>query len=207
MTARSWYRKAAFIWVDMERGLYDWEAAGKSFVPRRRDGSFRVVISQVMADCGIAASYGDNKWHESEEFQQLLAEERLRRDSGISDAVAVIEQSTGPLLVTREAMHDHVREIFLRQPDAEDPLALSPDQYQKGALAWTRYIDEQLGRSSSQKEHALDTILAGMHAERRITSEMMQSAVGLLREYRAEQDRRLSESGLLYEGEDDDGED
>ena len=64
-----WYNKAAFVWVDMERGVYDW---GERTPPRNRDGSPRVVIRQVLIECGRSPGYGKHDWHRSDEFQELL---------------------------------------------------------------------------------------------------------------------------------------
>ena len=54
---RDWFQKAVLIWVDMERGLYEW---GKK-PPKNKDGSYRVVKSQILKDCGISRDYHDQK--------------------------------------------------------------------------------------------------------------------------------------------------
>src|SRR5512137_3519 len=122
---RSWFPKAAILWVDMERGLYKFPD-GKQ--PRNGDGTYRVVKKQILADCGITQDYGQagTKIWGNPQFLALVEKERSRRDIGIADAVAELEQVTGPLTVMGESIITKVAEIFSREPDKEDPTALSP---------------------------------------------------------------------------------
>jgi hypothetical protein len=173
-------------------------------VPRHRDGTFRVVKSQILIDCGQNPQYSNqNKllW-KNPEFLALLDAENRRRDCAIVEVVKdAIETVSGPMLELRVKMHENVQAVFLREPDSEDPLALSPDQYQKGALAWSRYIDELTGRTLSQAEQTTESVVGMMLQERKITNTMAEKFVDLLDDYRKQQDRQMEHAGLVIDGE------
>jgi hypothetical protein len=193
---RSWFPKAAMLWVDMERGLYDW---GTMKPPRNADGSYRVVRARILKDCGLTVHYRDARpriWR-NPAFLTLLEKERARRDHGIADMVEEIEKLSGPLLELREKMHEEVAEVFRRSPDAEDPLALSPRDYVAQALAWSHYLDELVGRTKSQEQQGIEAVIGALATNNQVTSSMVDQALELVKEHRLLQDRRLEHAGVI----------
>jgi hypothetical protein len=193
--AEKWWKQAAVLWIDMERGVYPWE--GKP--PRHKDGSFRVIRTRILKDVGRAPQLADvarRVWNNST-FLGMLDAERRRRDCGINELVTQMEQVTGPLHETRQKVIENVKDIFARQPDAEDPLALSPQQYVKEGREWIRYIDEIEGRFEGQKAETIETILLQQSQTNRINADMMNSALELLKDHRRQQDDRFAMMGVL----------
>lgn len=188
--SRSWLPKAAMLWVDMERGLYRWE--GKQ--PRNGDGSYRVVKQQILKDCGITESYGQagQKIWNNKVFLDLVEKERRRRDIGIADAVAELEEVTGPLTQMGESIIAKVADIFAREPDKEDPTALSPAEYVRLGREWFHEALEVEGKVSSEKQKGIETVLAQLYKGQQVTETMMQGALQLVKEYRELQDRKLA---------------
>ena len=194
---KKWFPKAAFIYVDMERGLYQWP--GKA--PTHKDGRPRVVKKQILIDCGLQPTYPRQTtevWG-SPDFNRLLDEERARRDHGVVDLIEKVEEVTGPLIDFRTTMQENVISVFERRPDSEDPEALSPDQYQKGALAWSKYIDELTGRTNSQQEQGIQAIVTQMYADRQVTSGMVSVIPELMRKFMEHQDREMRRAGMLVD--------
>ena len=193
--AEKWWKQAAVLWIDMERGVYPWE--GKP--PHNKDGSFRVIRTRILKDVGRAPQLADvarRVWN-NPVFLDMLAAERRRRDCGINELVTQMEQVTGPLHETRQKVIENVKDIFARQPDAEDPLALSPSQYVKEGREWIRYIDEIEGRFEGQKAETIETILLQQSQTNRINADMMNSALELLKDHRRQQDDRFAMMGVL----------
>lgn len=193
---RSWFPKAAMLWCDMERGLYDWGAKNP---PKNGDGSYRVVKAQIFKDCGITIHYSDARrriWR-SPAFLKLLDMERARRDHGIEDVVEQIEAVSGPLMELRTKMHEKVAAVFERTPDADDPLTLSPHEYVSQALGWSRYIDELVGRTKSQERQGIEAVISALAKNEQVTSRMTDQALALVREYRKMQDAKLAHAGFI----------
>lgn len=193
---RDWWTKAAQIWVDQERGLYDW---GEKKRPLDGDGKPRVVKSQILIDCGMDPSQRDASkriWRNTE-FLKLLDKERRRRDVAIVDVVHEIEAVAGPLIQLRTKMQEHVQNVFLREPDDEDPLALSPHQYVTDGLAWCKYIDELTGRTKSQSEVAIQNVVGELVEQNKITAGIASEALGLIDKYRSQQDKQLANAGFI----------
>lgn len=193
---RSWLPKAAMLWVDMDRGLYEW---GTRKAPRNGDGSYRVVRAQVLKDCGITVHYRDARppiWA-NPAFLALREKERALCDHGIAEVVEQIERVSGPLLELREKMHEEVAAVFRRAPDAEDLQALSPRDYVAQALAWSRYLDELVGRTKSQEQQGIAAVIGALTRNNQVTSDMVDQALELVKEHRLLQDRRLEHAGVI----------
>jgi len=193
---RSWFPKAAMLWVDMERGLYDW---GTKKPPRTGDGTYRVVRARILKDCGITVHYRDARpriWR-NPAFLTLLEKERARRDHGIADMVEELEKVSGPLVELREKMHEEVAAVFRRTPDADNPWSLSPRDYVAQALSWSRYLDELVGRTKSQEEQGIAALVGALAKNEQITSNMVDQALELVKEHRLLQDRRLEHAGVI----------
>lgn len=183
------------LYVDMERGLYEWQGTP----PRNGDGSPRVVKRQILLDCDISPKYPQqNKYiWEHPDFVSLVEMERRRRDTGIAEVVKEIEATSGPLIDFQKTIHQNVRDIFERPPDSEDPEALSPKDYVAQGLAWSRYLDEASGRTKSQEEQAIQSVLAHLSQNEQITHSMVSQALELVDEYRKSQDRQLAHAGFI----------
>ena len=195
-TDREWFPKAVSIWVDMERGIYDW---GERKTPRKMDGSFRVVHSRILKDLGMAQNYGDqhNRIWQNPYFLEDLTAERRRRDYGLEKVIGDLEAKTGPLRGTREKVITTVKDIFERTPDSDDPMALTPSQYVKEGREWIRYIDEVEGRFEGEKEATIESILAQQAGTNRITAQMMNTAMELLSKHRDESEKKLRSMGVI----------
>ena len=194
---RPWLPRAAVIYVDMERGLYPWDKQ-----PFNGDGSYRVVRTQILTDCGVKSSYsGANKliWS-SEEFQRLLEQERLRRDSGIVDVVEKLEAVVGPVTKMGEAILKEVQAIFDRPADSEDPTALSPAQYVSEARQWYKLGLEVEGKLDSTKQQGVADVISKLYQGNQITQQMLDSALELVREHRDLEDRKMRERGVIDVG-------
>ena len=111
-----------------------------------------------------------------------------------------MEAQGGPLRETRQKVIEHVKRIFARTPDSEDPMALTPQQYVKEGREWIRYIDEVEGRFEGDKEDSIESIMAMQAGTNRITAEMMNTAMELLKGHRDESEKRLRQMGII-EGE------
>jgi|SRR5665647_804567 len=197
---RSWFPKAAMLWCDMERGLYDW---GTKKSPRNKDGSYRVVKAQILKDCDITTEYRDARgriW-QNPTFLSLVTQENRRRDLGITDMVEEMEKVTGPLIELRTKMQENVANVFQIAPDADDPLALSPKDYVSQALGWSRYIDELTGRGESQKQQGIEAVMGALVQNSQITGNMVDQALELVKEHRKLQDAKLAHAGMLIDGE------
>jgi hypothetical protein len=195
-TDREWFARAASIYVDMERGIYDW---GERKQPRHKDGSYRVLKGRILKDLGLAENYGlasERIWA-NPYFLEDLEAERRRRDFGLEKVVRELEVKTGPLRETRDKVITTVRDIFERTPDSEDPLALTPAQYVKEGREWIRYIDEVEGRFEGEKEATIESILAQQAGTNRITAQMMNTAMELLRSHRDDSERKLRSMGVI----------
>lgn len=193
--ARDWLPKAAQIWADMERGLYDWP--GKQ--PKNADGSPRVVKKQILRDCGQRGDYRDQNrlvWKHPD-FLHALELENRRRDCAIDNVITEIEKVSGPLVELRTKMQANVQKVFERPPDAEDPEALSPKDYVSQALGWSRYIDELTGRTKSQEEQAIQSVVSSLVQRDKITADMMGDALSLIDKYRQQQDKQLQHAGFI----------
>jgi hypothetical protein len=189
---RSWLPKAAMLWVDMERGLYDW---GDEKPPRNGDGSPRVLRSRILSDCGLDPEYSNASsriWN-TPQFEELLQQERSRRDIGISNAVAEIEAVAGPISQMGEEILRKARTIFETDPDADDSQALSPAQYLAEGRQWIRLGLEVEGKLESQRHQTIEEVLAKMTANNQISSKVVEGALQLVAEYRELQDLRLGE--------------
>lgn len=189
-TDRPWFPRAAMLWADQQRGIYPWPKPKKP----KADGTYPVVKSQILKDLGITTDYHNQRqriW-ENPFFLKALEVENRRRDLGIEKVTKEIEKVVGPLHETRSKVIDNVKKVFEREPDEEDPLALSPQQYVKEGREWIRYIDETEGRTESEKEQTIDHIMSDMARTNRVNAEMIGEAMGLLTSHRREQDERLS---------------
>ena len=183
-----WFKSAAIVQVDMERGLYDW---GRK-APRNPDGTYRVVRKQILREVGVSPEAHDARkriW-ENPSYEKLVRQERSRRDIGIRDMMAEVEKAVGPLHETRLIIEKHLKDIFERGPDSEDPDCLSPKDYVHESLALIRYIDETEGRFESVKVQGLETVLAAVGAN--VSQNMTDQALQLVKEYRALQDAKLA---------------
>ena len=184
----------------MERGLYEWPGR----TPKHNDGSYRVIKSQILKDCGQNPQYSNqNKllW-KNPEFLALLDAENKRRDCAIVGSIKeTIEAVSGPLLDVQQHIHKHVLEVFMRPPDAEDPLALSPDQYVARGILWDKHLNELTGKVKSQEEQAIQSVVSSLVQRDKITADMMGDALGLIDKYRDQQDRQMQHAGLVIDGE------
>lgn len=191
---RPWLPKAATLWVDMERGIYRWE--GKA--PRNGDGSYRIVKKQILRDCGITVGYGQagSRIWNSPDFLELLDKERRRRDLGMSivlaDVAGELEQVKGPLTVMGDEIIAKVAAIFAREPDSEDPQALSPAQYVKLGREWFHEALEVEGKISSEKQKGIEAVMMQLYKGQQVTESMLSTAMELVHEYRELQDRTLA---------------
>ena len=195
---RAWLPAAAAIWVDMERGLYPWP----NKPPKHGDGSSRVVRKQILKDLGLSPDYRAQRrriW-EHPAFLRCLQSENRRRDLGLAGLVTQMEARSGPLRDTRQRVIEQVKGIFARTPDAEDPMALTPAQYVKEGREWIRYIDEVEGRFESENEDSIEAIMAMQAGTNRITAQMMNTAMELLRSHRDDAEKKLRSLGVI-EGE------
>jgi hypothetical protein len=179
------------LYVDMERGLYKFPD-GKQ--PRHRNGTYRVVKRQILKDCGITEEYGQAgaKIWNNPQFLALVEKERSRRDIGIADAVAELEQVTGPLTAMGEDIIKKVAEVFAREPDAEDPQALSPAQYVKLGREWFHEAMEVEGKVGAEKQKGIEAVMAQLYKGQQVTDTMLKGAMELVKEYRELQDRKLA---------------
>jgi hypothetical protein len=194
--SRSWLPKAARIWADMERGLYDW---GGKKAPRNGDGSLRVVKSRILADCGVTGQYsgaGKRIWG-SPEFQAVLAEENRRRDLGIANAIGEIEAVKGPLMKMGDEIIEKVADIFSREPDKDDPQALSPAEYVRLGREWFHEALEVEGKLESSKRQGIEEVLDKLSKGNQVTDKMLEGAMELVREYRQMQDLKLARVGAV----------
>jgi len=199
-TDRPWFPDAARTWVDMERGVYDW---GERKVPRNKKGEYLVIKARVLTDCRITAKYANASWQiwSNPFFLKALEAERRRRDYGLEKVINELEAKSGPLRDTREKVITTVRDIFERTPDSDDPMALTPAQYVKEGREWIRYIDEVEGRFEGEKEATIESILAQQAGTNRITAQMMNTAMELLRSHRDDSEKRLRSMGVVIDGE------
>ena len=189
---RSWLPRAAAIWCDMERGLYDW--GGRP--PRNGDGSYRVVRKQILRDLGLSPDYRAQReriW-EHPAFLECLAREKRRRDTGIADAVAELRSVTGEGPLTR--LDERLYELAIRDLD-EDPEALSVKDKISLYLQTHRLRLELEGKVASVKEQGVEQLLARLSQNNQITASMVDGAMQLVREYPELQDRRLAEAGII----------
>ncbi len=186
---RKWFGKAAVIWVDMKRGLYDWPKARKP----KADGTYPVVKTQILKDLDLDVNYHNQKvriWANPYFLRAVELEER-RRDLGIANVVKEIEAIHGPLHKVREDIQKNMQDIFSRPPDAEDPQALSPRDYVSQGMSVIRYIDETEGRTEAAKAGGIEHIMSEMATTNRVNAEMVGAAFEILKTRRAEQDRML----------------
>ena len=195
MIVRTWLPRAASIWCDMERGLYDW---GKK-TPMNSDGSYRVVKSQILKDCGVTSSYAGaaHRIWGSEEFIEALAKENHNRDLGISNAVAEIEAIKGPLMQMSDNIVSEVKRIFDRPADKEDPLALSPAEYVRLGREWFHEAIEVEGKLESGKQQGIETVMEKLAQGNQVTSHMLDVAMDLLAEHRRMQDVKIAKVGKV----------
>ena len=192
----SWFPKAAMLYVDMQRGLYDW---GDKKPPRHNDGSYRVVKAQILKDCGIVPTRSKQRvdvW-ENPEFLKLVKREQDRRDHAMQDIVQEIEAIKGPLMVMGDSIIEKVSDIFSREPDDDDPLALSPAQYVKLGREWFHEALEVEGKIGSAKQQGIESVLATLAQNNQVTSTMVDQALSLVREHRALQDRKMASAGVI----------
>jgi hypothetical protein len=188
-SARPWFAQAAILYADQKRGLYDW---GDRKPPKNKDGSPRVVKTEILVRLGLdprGHNLNERVWSHPE-FLRLLNEEERRRDMGIANMVAEVEKEIAPLNVTYVAIDKHIKAIFERGPDSDDPECLSPKDYVHEGLAVMKHIEEQEGRSASLNAQGLDAVIAAVGAN--ITGDMVSQARELLVQSRALQDRRLA---------------
>lgn len=194
-TNRDWFPKAACIFVDMERGIYPgWEKK------KPKDGKYPVIKKKILQDLDISTDYHDQKgriW-ENPYFLKALELERRRRDTGLATVAKEMEKVVGPLHETREKVISNVKGIFEKEPDAEDPLALSPKDYVAHALQWIRYIDETEGRTAAAKQAGIEHIMAEMATAKRMDSEMIADVVGLMKQFN---DQTMMKVGMIVDGE------
>lgn len=193
---RSWLPKAAMLWCDMERGLYDW---GTRKIPRNGDGTPRVVKSRILVDCNITGNYAGaaHRIWNSPEFLGLLAKENELRETGIRNAVEEIEAVKGPLMEMADTIIDKVRGVFDREPDKEDPQALSPAEYVRLGREWVHEAIEVEGKMESEKRHGIEEVLCKLSAENLVTGKMLEVAADLIAEHRAKQDMKLARVGVV----------
>jgi hypothetical protein len=198
---RSWLPKAATIWVDMERGIYDWSQVPKEL--RRKPNSTSVVRTQVLRDCGVSPNYrrAQERIWESPEFQRLLKEERARRDHALIDAARELEAVTGPI---RE-IGDRMVTILKERLDA-DPEEFTTKELLQYGPAWVKLGLEVEGKVESQKALGIEHVLSRLAANNSVTEAMMGQALNLVKEYREMQDRKFASAGFdqVIEGECDD---
>jgi len=196
---RPWFPDAARHYVDMERGTFDW---GEQKPPRKKDGSYLVRHGRILTLCGIQRNYAkasERIWG-NPHFLKALEAERRRRDYGLEKVIGEMEAKTGPLRETREKVITTVKEIFARTPDSDDPMALTPREYVREGREWIRYIDEVEGKFEGEKEASIESILAQQAGTNRITAQMMNTAMELLRSHRDDSEKKLRSLGVI-EGE------
>lgn len=191
-----WFPQAATIYVDMERGTFDW---GEKKPPRKKDGSYLVRTGLILTLMGKSPNYKsahENIWN-NPHFLRALEAERRRRDYGLEKVIHELEAKTGPLRETRDKVITTVKDIFDRVPDSEDPMALTPQQYVREGREWIRYIDEVEGKFEGEKEATIESILAQQAGTNRITAQMMNTAMELLRSHRDDSERKLRSMGVI----------
>jgi hypothetical protein len=196
-TDRKWFPAAARIHEDMRRGLY-WTEKGIKKKPNK-DGDFPVVQKDILRALGIDVNYHNARvriWT-NPYFLRALEQEQRRRNLGLQTVAKEMEKVVGPLHETREKVIKHVKDIFDRAPDAEDPECLSPKDYVSSALQWIKYIDETEGRTESDKQATLEDIMRDSIATSRVSAEMVGSAMELLLDHRRQQDERLKMAGVI----------
>ena len=192
-----WFGKAAMLMVDMRRGLYPWP--GKP--PMNGDGSYRVVKNQILKDCNISPTRSKQRvdiW-ENPEFLRLVKQEEDRRDHAMQDVVGEIEAIKGPLMLMGDKIIAKVADIFEREPDDDDPTALSPAQYVKLGREWFHEALEVEGKLGSAKQNGIEQVLATLAQNNQVSSTMVDQALSLVREHRALQDRKMAHAGVMYE--------
>lgn len=188
-------RKAAALWVDMERGLYDWRPDRQ---PRHADGTPRVVKTRILTDLGFSKNYlpkSNTFIFGNPEFLAFLKEENSRRDYGIANAVAEIEAVSGEGPLTR--LDERLYELAIRDLE-EDPESLATKDKIALYLQTHRLRLEMEGKVESAKQQGIEHVIAKLAAGQQVTNQMVEHAMSLVREYRAMQDRKLAD---VLEGE------
>jgi hypothetical protein len=180
----------ATIWVDMERGTYDW---GERSVPKNGDGSFRVVKQQILRDMRLTTDYHDQKrrlW-ENPKFKQALTAERLRRDHGLLEVAEEMEAKGAPISGISRRIVEMIQERLDGDPEelsTKDLLQLGPQ--------WVRLGLELDGKVAADHRQKIELVL--QKTENKLDPEMLADVVDRIREYNDEKQKRL---GLLIEGE------
>lgn len=190
-TGRKWFSRAAQLWVDMERGIYNW---GENKPPRHRDGSYRVVKAQILKDLGLTTDYHNAKeriW-ENPTFLECVKRECQRRDHGIVDVIHEIEAVSGPISGIGNRIVELLQER-LRDGNEEELSTKELLQYGPG---WVKLGLELEGKLESQKEAGIEYVLGKVAQKDQVTNNMLDSALSLVKEYRMLQDRKLENMGL-----------
>lgn len=189
---RSWFPKAAMLYVDMERGLYDWESVRDG--RRYKRGSTIVMKSRILKDCGITTDYHDQVariWN-NPDFLKLVERERARRDHAIVDVIHDIEEISGPIKGIGDVLVGLISERL-----KSDPNELSTRELLQYGPQWVRLGLEVEGRLESQKQQGIEHVLATVSQGNKVTSTMLDQALDLVKEYRELQDRKLTNAGFI----------
>lgn len=155
-----------------------------------------MVRKQILKDLGLSPDYRAQReriW-EHPAFLACLQRENRRRDIGIAEAVTELEAVTGEGPLTR--LDERLYELAMRDLD-EDPEALSLKDKISLYLQPHRLRLEMEGQVSSVKEQGIEQLLARLSQSDQITSQMVDGAMQLVREYRELQDRKLAAAGII----------
>jgi len=182
----AWFPEAAAIWVDMERGLYDWK--GKT---RGKAEDRYVNRRQILRDLGMSDRYGNEAVWRSKQFLDELDDERRRRDAGLNQAIEMVEREVGPLRSLAQTAWPNVLAVFEREPDRDDPLALSPSQYVKEYREYLRLGLEVEGKLEANKQRGIELIASQMYAAGKLTGKMVDEVEDLMERFNAETEARL----------------
>jgi hypothetical protein len=184
------FAKMACVWVDMERGLYDW---GDMSQPKTRSGKFRVVKARILEDFGITKDYHDarNRIWEHPRFKAALSAERLRRDHGLVEVVQEMEEKGAPV----SGIGNKIVELVKERLDA-DPDELSTKELLQYGPQWVRLGLELDGKVKGVQTQKIEMIL--QKVENKLDPEMLSDVMEKIRAHNVDKQKRL---GLLIEGE------
>lgn len=184
---RDW-QKMAVIWVDMERGIYDW---GNGSQPKNADGSYRVVKSQILKDLDLTTNYHNAKerlWA-NPKFLAALSAERLRRDHGLVEVAKEIERST-PV----SGISNRILEMVKQRLD-EDPGELSTKDLLQLGPQWVRLGLELDGKVKGAQQQKIEMVL--QKVENKLDPEMLSEVMDKIRAHNIDKQKKL---GMLIEG-------
>lgn len=184
------FAKMAVIYVDQERGTYDW---GDKPQPRTKSGEFRVVKQQILRDLGLTKDYHDarNALWENPKFKQALGAERLRRDHGLIEVAQEMQLAGTPV----SGIGNRIVEMVSERLEA-DPDELSTKELLQYGPQWVRLGLELDGKVRGVQTQKIEMIL--QKVENKLDPEMLADVMEKIKAHNVEKQKRL---GMLVEGE------